>query len=140
MSHVPYSSVVGSIMYAMVCTRQDISHAINVVSRYMANPSKEHWQAMKWILQYLRGTANIDLVYDRASTDSGSVIGFVGFDFASDLDKRKSLTGYVFTLYGSVINLESNVTINSCFVYYRGKVYGSNRGSEGSYLVEGFGW
>ena len=50
MSHVPYSSAVGSIMYAMVCTRPDISHAISVVSRYMANPSKEHWQAVKWIL------------------------------------------------------------------------------------------
>ena len=42
MSHVPYSSAVGSIMYAMVCTRLDISHATSVVSRYMANPGKEH--------------------------------------------------------------------------------------------------
>ena len=68
-SHVPYSSVVGSIMYAMVCTRPDISHVVSVVSRYMANPGKEHWQAVKWILQYLRGTANIGLVYDRVFTD-----------------------------------------------------------------------
>ena len=50
MSHVPYSSVVGSIMYAMVCTRPNILQAVSVVSRNMANPSKEHWQVVKWIL------------------------------------------------------------------------------------------
>ena len=120
MSHVPYSSAVGSIMYAMVCTRLDISHAISVVSRYMANPGKEHWQATKWILRYLRGTANIGLVYDRASTDSGSVIGYVDSDFVGDLDKRKSLTGYVFTLSDSVIKatLQSTVALSTTEAEY----------------------
>ena len=42
MSRVPYSSVVGSLMYAMVCSRPDLSYAMSLVSRYMANPSKEH--------------------------------------------------------------------------------------------------
>ena len=51
MSKVPYSNAVGSLMYAMVCTRPDISHAVGTVSRYMHNPGKEHWQAMKWILR-----------------------------------------------------------------------------------------
>ena len=45
-SSVPYSSAVGSIMYAMVCTRLDISHAVSVVSKYMAYPRREHWQAV----------------------------------------------------------------------------------------------
>ncbi|KAE8706002.1 hypothetical protein F3Y22_tig00110410pilonHSYRG00039 [Hibiscus syriacus] len=53
MSKVPYASAVGSLMYAMVCTRPDISHAIGVVSRYMHDPGKEHWQAVKWILRYI---------------------------------------------------------------------------------------
>ncbi|WP_337136303.1 hypothetical protein, partial [Staphylococcus aureus] len=56
MSKVPYSSAVGSLMYAMVCTRLDIAHIVGVVSRYMNNPSKELWMAVKWILRYLRGT------------------------------------------------------------------------------------
>jgi hypothetical protein len=56
MSRVPYSSTVGSLMYAMVCTRPDIAHAVGVVSRYMNNPGKEHWEEVKWILRYLRGT------------------------------------------------------------------------------------
>lgn len=42
MSRVPYASAVGSLMYAMICTRPDISHAVSVVSRYMENPGKEH--------------------------------------------------------------------------------------------------
>ena len=42
MSKVPYSSVVGSLMYSMVWTRPDIAHAVGFVSRYMNNPSKEH--------------------------------------------------------------------------------------------------
>ena len=40
MSKVPYASAVGSLMYAMVCTRPDIAHAVGVVSRYMNNPGK----------------------------------------------------------------------------------------------------
>ena len=42
MARVPYSSIVGSLMYAMVCTRPDLSHDVSLVSRYMANPGKEH--------------------------------------------------------------------------------------------------
>ena len=47
MSRVPYSSAIGSLMYAMVCTRLDITHAVGVVRRYMKYPGKEHWEAVK---------------------------------------------------------------------------------------------
>ena len=49
MSRVPYSSVVGSLMYVMICTRPDIAHVVGVMSRYMNNPGKEHWEAVKWM-------------------------------------------------------------------------------------------
>ena len=74
MSRVPYACAVGSMMHAMLCTRPDISQAVSVVSRYMANPGKDHWQAVRWILRYLSGTADVGLVYDWVSTDSRSVI------------------------------------------------------------------
>ncbi len=51
-SRVPHSSDVGSFIYAMVCFRPDLSHAMRLVSRYMANPSKEHWKAVQWIFRY----------------------------------------------------------------------------------------
>jgi hypothetical protein len=50
-------------MYAMVCSRPDLSHDMSVVSRYMANPGKEHWQAVQWILRYLRGSSNAHLCF-----------------------------------------------------------------------------
>jgi hypothetical protein len=42
MSHVPYDNAVGSLMYAMVCTRPNIAHAVGVLRRYMSKPRKEH--------------------------------------------------------------------------------------------------
>ena len=52
MFDVPYASAVGSLMYAMVGTRPDITHAVGVVSRFMGNPGRQHWEAVKWILRY----------------------------------------------------------------------------------------
>jgi hypothetical protein len=63
MFRVYYLSIVGNLMYAMVCTRPDIAHAVGVVSRYMNNPGKEHWEAVKWILRYLRGTSTHALCF-----------------------------------------------------------------------------
>ena len=64
MSHVPYASAVGSLMYAMVCTRPDIAHAVGVLSRYMSKPGKEHWTTVKRVFRYLRGTASYGLCYE----------------------------------------------------------------------------
>ena len=68
MSKVPYSSTIDDLMYAMVCTRPDISHVVGVVRRYMNNPSKEHWMAVKWILGYLRGTIAHALCFGGSNT------------------------------------------------------------------------
>ena len=42
MSKVPYVSAVGCLMYAIVCTKPDLTHAVSTVSKYMANPGREH--------------------------------------------------------------------------------------------------
>ncbi|KAG8473153.1 hypothetical protein CXB51_035098 [Gossypium anomalum] len=89
MSHVLYSSAVGSLMYAMVCSRPDLSYVVSAVSRYMTNTGKEHWKAVQWILRYLQGTTDVYLQFGR--TEDG-VIGYVDADFAGDLDRRRSLT------------------------------------------------
>ncbi|KAG8500695.1 hypothetical protein CXB51_002843 [Gossypium anomalum] len=106
MSHVPFSSAVGSLMYAMVCSRLDLSYAVSAVSRYMANPGKEHWKAVQWILRYLRGTTNVCLQFGRTKY---GVIGYVDADFAGDLDRRRSLTGYVFTIGGCAISWKATL-------------------------------
>jgi hypothetical protein len=99
MSRVPYSTVVGSLMYAMVCSRPDLAHAMSVVNRYMANPGKEHWNAVQWIFRYLRGTSNAFLQFGKSTH---GLVGYVDSDYAGDLDTRRSLTGYVFTIGGCV--------------------------------------
>ena len=50
MKRVPYASFVGSLMYAMVITRPNIAQAVGVLSQFMENPSKSHWDAMKRVL------------------------------------------------------------------------------------------
>ncbi|GJZ03033.1 retrovirus-related pol polyprotein from transposon TNT 1-94 [Tanacetum coccineum] len=87
MSKVPYANVVGSLMYLIVCTRLDITYAVSVVSRYLANPSKDHWEALKWILTYLSGTTNVGLVYGTDRCNHVEVIGFVNLDYTKDSDK-----------------------------------------------------
>ena len=101
MARVPYSSAIGSLMYAMVCTRPDLSHAVSSINRYMANPGKEHWKAVQWILRYLRGSSRVCLHFGRCRD---RVIGYVDSDFAGDLDKRRSLTGCVFSIGGCAIS------------------------------------
>ncbi|RVW72813.1 Retrovirus-related Pol polyprotein from transposon TNT 1-94 [Vitis vinifera] len=66
MSKVPYTSAIGSMMYAMVCTRPDIAHAMGVVSRFMSRPGKQHWEAVKWILRYLKGSLDTCLCFTEA--------------------------------------------------------------------------
>ena len=95
MENVP-ADVVGCLMYAMVCTRPDVAQAIIVVSRYMANPRKQHWDAVKWILSYLKGSWQQRIMFEKQKENVG-VLGYVDVDYAWDLDKRRSTSGYVFT-------------------------------------------
>ena len=65
MAHVPYASLVGSLMYAMVHIRLNISQTVSMVSRYMNDQGKGHWQAAKWILRYILGIVDLGLKFKR---------------------------------------------------------------------------
>uniref|UniRef100_A0A3Q7EBT0 Reverse transcriptase Ty1/copia-type domain-containing protein n=1 Tax=Solanum lycopersicum TaxID=4081 RepID=A0A3Q7EBT0_SOLLC len=84
MKKVPYASAVGSLMYAMVCTRPDIAHAVGVVSRFLSNLGREHWNAVKWVMRYLCGTSSLNM--------------------AGDVDTRKSTSGYLVTFAGGAVS------------------------------------
>uniref|UniRef100_A0A3Q7I567 Reverse transcriptase Ty1/copia-type domain-containing protein n=1 Tax=Solanum lycopersicum TaxID=4081 RepID=A0A3Q7I567_SOLLC len=79
MTLVPYASAVGSLMYVMVCTRPDIAHAVGVVSTYMANPGKEHWEAMNTSHCFGKGKVTLQ--------------AFVDADLGGDVDSSKSTSG-----------------------------------------------
>jgi hypothetical protein len=74
---------------------------VKVVSRYMKNPGKEHWEAVKWILRYLRGTTTHALCFGGSDT---FLQGYVDSDMAGDKDNRRSTTGYVFTIGGTTVS------------------------------------
>src|SRR5262249_16722151 len=105
MSNVPYASAVGSIMYAMICTRPDVANALCITSQYQANPGELHWGAVKCILKYLRRTKDLFLLYGgedlqlRAFTDSS---------FQSDPDDSKSVSGFVFMLNRGAVSWRSS--------------------------------
>ncbi|KAK8632907.1 hypothetical protein V6N13_073286 [Hibiscus sabdariffa] len=61
MSQIPYASAIGSIMYAMICTRPNLSYALSMTSRYQVNPDEGHWTSVKNILKYLRRTKDVFL-------------------------------------------------------------------------------
>ncbi|KAG8479822.1 hypothetical protein CXB51_029312 [Gossypium anomalum] len=122
MAKVPYANAVGSLMYAIACTRPDTSQAVGVVSRYMHDPGKGHWQAVKWILRYLRKTEDAGLVFEQDEALGQFVVGYVDSDFAGDLDKRRSTTGYLFTLAKAPVSwkstLQSTVAISTTEAEY----------------------
>ncbi|KAE8727554.1 putative ribonuclease H protein [Hibiscus syriacus] len=122
MAKVPYANTVGSLMYAMVCTRPDISQAVGVVSRYMHDPGEGHWQAVKWILRYLRQTVDVGLVFEQDEALGQCVVGYADSDYAGDLDKRRSTTGYLFTLAKAPVSwkftLQSTVALSTTEAEY----------------------
>ena len=97
MSKVPYAFVVGILMYVMVCTRPDIAHVVGVVSRSLTNLGKEHWEALKWILRYLRSTSKVCLCFGSGEP---MLDGYTYSDMAGDVDSRKSVSRFMMTLQG----------------------------------------
>ena len=63
MSRVPYPSVVGNLMYAMVYTKPGIAYVVGVLSRFMSKPRKEHWTRVKRVFRDLHGTSDYGLCY-----------------------------------------------------------------------------
>ncbi|KAK8569060.1 hypothetical protein V6N12_007592 [Hibiscus sabdariffa] len=88
MSQIPYASAIGSIMYAMICTRPDLSYALSMTSRYQANPGEGHWTAVKNILKYLRRTKDVFLVY--GGEEELRIKGYTDASFQTDKDDSRS--------------------------------------------------
>ncbi|XP_042021030.1 secreted RxLR effector protein 161-like [Salvia splendens] len=109
MAKAPYANAVGSLMYAMVCTRSDISQVVGIVSRYMHDPGKGHWQAVKWIMRYIKDTVDIGLLFEQDKSLGHFTVGYCDSDYAGDLDKRRSTTVYLFTLASAPISWKSTL-------------------------------
>ena len=92
MKNVPFKEAVGSLLYAAQATRPDIAFAVNLVSQFSINPGRQHWEAVKRIMRYLRGTLDAKLMYTRGG--DSQLTGYTDADWGGDPDTRKSTTGY----------------------------------------------
>ena len=99
----PYREAVGSLMYAAVGTRPDISFAVGQVARFCDNPGSAHWEAVKRIFCYLKGTRDHWLVYGEKEH---SISGYTDADGMSNED-RHAISGYAFLIDGGAVSWSS---------------------------------
>ena len=88
MQKIPYALAVGSLMYAQVCTRLDITFIVGMLGKYMSNPGVDHWKAAKRIMWYLKRTKDFMLTYERS--DSLEIIGYSDSDFTGCQGSKQS--------------------------------------------------
>ena len=104
---VPYLSAIGALLYLAQCTRPDISFAVNLLARYSSAPTKRHWNGVKHILRYLRGTMDMGLFYSKDVPQASQLNGYTDAGYLSDPHKSISQNGYVFTSGGTAISWRS---------------------------------
>lgn len=107
MDKKPYARLVGSLMYAQICTRPDLAFAVGMLSRYQSNPGHEHWVAGKKVLRYLKRTKDNMLVYKKLKDQELEVIGYSDASYKADVDDLKSTSGYVFMMAGGAVSWKS---------------------------------
>ncbi len=117
-----YQSAVGSLIYAMLGTRPDLAFAVSVVSRYSSKPNDSHWQGVKRILRYIKGTLDLQLTFRGPLT---ALTRCPDADWAGDQDTRRSTSGFVFNLGSGAISWSSKreptVAPSSCEAAYMGQ-------------------
>ncbi|GKV49633.1 hypothetical protein SLEP1_g56374 [Rubroshorea leprosula] len=96
-----YRKLVGSLQY-LALTRPDISFAVSRLSQFMHKPTDVHWQALKRVLRYLRGTTSHGILL--RPQQSLSLHAFSDADWAGDRDTCLSTTGYIVFLGGNPIS------------------------------------
>ena len=103
-SQLDYASVIGSLMYAMHCTRPDIAFAVCKLSRFTHNPSSEHWRGITRVLGYLKRTKTYALYYNKYP----SVLeGYCDASWITSVNDNKSTSGWIFTLGGGAVSWAS---------------------------------
>lgn len=113
MRNIPYRQAVGSLMFAMVCSRPDIAFEVGRCAQFCDNPGKQHWTRVKRILRFLRGTTSRKLLYGLSDSSHThpplETIGYCDSDWGGCSDTRRSTTGFIFTLNGAPVSWSSKM-------------------------------
>jgi hypothetical protein len=105
-THVPltrtdrdiYPSMLGSLQYAAVCIRPDISTTLSILGSAKANLTVAHMQALKKVLLYLKDSPGMSLALGGGTDNSLQLIGFADVDWGNDNETRRSRSSFLFTL------------------------------------------
>ena len=121
----PYRQAVGSLIWLASGTRPDISYAVSQVARFSSNPGMNHWKAVVKIFRYLQGTINMGIKFsstqhesesvnifgysdsDLNQSESVNIVGYSDSDHARCIDTRRSITGYLFSIYNGPVSWQS---------------------------------
>ena len=106
MKHIPYREAIGSLMYAVVGTWLDIACVVSYLTRFMANPGHAHWEAVKHVIRYLKGTKDVKLILGKGGTLTWEELNYQNctrMQGYSDTDgnsqeHRHVISGYVFCI------------------------------------------
>lgn len=98
----PYRELIGALMYLMLCTRPDISMAVNFFSRYQHNATHAQWLGLVRILRYLKGTKDMG-IYFQCREHHPPIECYADADWAGDLNDRLSTSGYLFRVFGNLV-------------------------------------
>ena len=97
-----FQTIIGKLLFLSICTRPDISYAVNSLAQHSCSPHAEHFTAIKRVLRYLKGTISLGLYYRADDTDSISALrGYSDSDWAGEKDRR-SVSGYAW-FYGKCL-------------------------------------
>jgi hypothetical protein len=134
--HRKYRRVVGCISYLVNKTRPDSSFSFSQLSKFRQYPGKTHLAAAYRVLAYVRGTLNQGIYFHDPRAGKRNILsGWVDSNFASDVDSRKSVTGYMLSLNGGPISWKAarqgDVTLSSSEAEF---VAASQAGKEVLYL------
>ena len=110
MDRVPYINAVGSLMYLATMTRPDIAYAVGVLARFNCNPGKKHWNAVKHVFRYLKGTVDLKLEYGPdGGQENERFLTYCDADHGGDVDRRKSTSGYMVKMGSGVVSWSSKL-------------------------------
>ena len=101
-----YQAAIVLMNYAAIAARSDLSTAFGILSQFMSNPSQEHWQGIKRVFRYLKGTLHYCLKYDGNMKDL-TLNGYVDADWGGETETRRSTSGYIFQVAGCTISWRS---------------------------------
>ena len=102
---LPYLSAIEALMYLENCTRSYIAFSVNLLARYSSAPTLRHWNGVKHLLRYLRGTSDIGLFYSQVPKPE--LLGYTDTGYLSNPHKALSQSGYVFTCGDTAVSWRS---------------------------------